>query len=431
MSRLHIIRPTFLALLFLAVISCGAGKLGYGVILWSSDNQQFPTGSVVHVMEESRIKETYTIRNNETKNTAELPRYLVSFFKKKSDAEGYAGRYSEYAPLLGKAEKDGLPVRETPDALGTRLYRLKNQQIFKIISREDEPSQEGELEGFWYEILTEDGVKGYCYSPYMTIINMFDEGDIVGNISEKTPVSRLLEGPWRPDFFATMLSKDTVDLTRMKKEYGLFPDSEKQTFRLNLPDHTEEFTYTDIVQAGNNTLRINGTPLEITFIRDNRIDVIYSHQEKMFNQTFVRLNADLDDIIREELESRKEEFGKLIEKSSIVSSSAYGTITFGEYPGFTWENFRRLVPEVIPADADSSGTVDFNLFLGEELRERYSGAFIFQFNGTDSGRVTRFLYQLQEEGIRLTFVPPEAVEENIITSKNPSPVVLFFSYRNQ
>jgi hypothetical protein len=418
-------------MLFPAVISCGAGKIGYGVILWSSDNQQFPTGSIVHVMEESRIKGTYTIRNNETKNITEIPSYLVSFFKKKGDAEEYAGLYSEYAPLLARAEKDGLPVRETPDALGTRLYRLKKQQIFKILEREEEPTQEGELEGYWYQILTDDGVKGYCFSPYLTIINMYDEGDAGGNISEKTPVSRLLEAPWRPDFFALMLSKDTIDLTRMKKEYGLFPDSKKHTIRLNLPDHSEEFSYTDIVSVGNNTLRINGTPLEVTFIRENRIDVIYSHQEKMFNQTFVRLNADLNDIIQKELESREEEFGRLIEKSSVVSSSAYGTITFGDYPLFTWENFKRLVPEVIPADADGSGKIDFNLFIDDELRNSYTGSFMFHFNGTEPGTVTRFLYQLQENGIRLTFVPSDAVKDNIVTAKNPSPVVLFFSYVDQ
>lgn len=428
MSRLLNFRPFILALISLAVVACGAGKIGYGVILWSSDNQQFATGSVVHILEESRLKGTYTVRNSETKNIAELPRYLVSFFKKASEAEDFAGRYDEYAPLLGRAEKDGLPVRETPEASGTRLYRLKKEQVFKIIRREEEPSQEGELEGYWYEILTEDGVKGYCFSPYITIVNMYDQADMAGGIKEKAPVSLLLESPWRPEFFATLISNDTVDLTRIKREYGLFPDSNEKKIRLNLPNHTEEFTYTDIVQAGSDTLRINGTPLEVTFIQDNRIAVIYSHQEKMFNQTFVRLDTSLDDIIRKELENREEKFAGITEKSRIVSSSAYGTITFGEYPEFTWENFKRLVPEVIPSDMDGSGKIDFNLFLGDELKGSYHGALKFHFNGTEPEAATRFLYTLQENGLRLTFVPPEAVEGSIVTRKNPSPVVLFFSY---
>ncbi|MDR2103355.1 MAG: SH3 domain-containing protein, partial [Treponema sp.] len=80
-------------------------------------------------------------------------------------------RAADFAPLaLTYAEtlQDGLPIREEPDNGARRVYRLKIGQIIKILAKvpgNPAISTTGDpLPGDWYQVLTEDGSTGYCFS---------------------------------------------------------------------------------------------------------------------------------------------------------------------------------------------------------------------------------------------------------------------------
>ena len=378
--------------------ACGGNRIGYGVLLWSVDEEVLPSGSVVQIVSESRINKTYGVQGIDSKNGFALPDHRVAFFKKKDDAAAFADQYKEHAPFLAYAEGDGLPIRDKPSASGQRVYKLRKNQIIKILDRQEEMEAEGNLEGYWYKVLTEDGIIGYAFSVSLNVFDMNDESAQTA-IEENDPyVESLVLHVWRPEYFSRMVATNRIDLKLFRPMYGLFLYPEEQRMELILPKHEESLPYTDIVSMGNNAYRIVGTPVEIIFINQQRLELVYSSEEKRFSETFILFNRNIREILKEEEERRKELYDQVLIQGTVFSSTAYGTITFEEYPLFRWDNFQRLVPEVIPLGATETGTVDFSLFLSRELRQTYHGGITFIFGDPETGHMSSFLYEIEDTG---------------------------------
>ncbi len=410
------------------VTACGGNRLGYGVLLWSIDEEVLPSGSVVQIVSESRMNETYTVQGIDIKQGFELPDQRVAFFKKRNVAVAFADQYKAFAPFLAYVERDGLPVRDEPSASGQRVYKLRKNQVIKILGRQGEKEEAGNLEGYWYKVLTEDGINGYTFSVSLKVFDMNDES-VQTAIAKNDPyIESLVSYAWRPDYFSRMVKTNRIDLKSFRPEYGLFLYPEERRMELFLPEHKESLQYTDIVSMGNNAYRIVGTPVEIIFINQQRLELVYSSEEKRFSETFILFNQDIRKILAGEGERRKELYDQFLMLGTVFSSTAYGTITFDEYPRFRWDNFRRLVPEVIPEGAAPTGTVDFSLFLSRELRKTYNGGIIFIFGDPETGHTSGFLYEIEDTGIRFTFVQEKGINEGYVKSIGTSPIILFFSF---
>lgn len=116
---------------------------------------------------------------------------------------------------------------------------------------------EQRVEGTWYEVMTNEGIQGWCFSHYLDIYDSREgrktgANNIVGIMVEKEeeeedPVLiKMLSATWVPEYYRTMLVRKSVDLDRVSTSYGFFPGNDTNVARVNLPTIQRTFPYSKI-----------------------------------------------------------------------------------------------------------------------------------------------------------------------------------------
>ncbi|MCK5672591.1 MAG: SH3 domain-containing protein, partial [Spirochaetales bacterium] len=152
-----------LFIIILIFTSCSKKFLGYGTILWAPDEVLLSTGQNVTVISESELADVYLITNDSSNEPVQIDRWRVSFFEDQIQAEENSLAISKYKNIYARNLKDGLLIREEPDINSNRAYKMRKNQILKVYGRTADISTIGQYEGYWYKVITEDGVKGYCF----------------------------------------------------------------------------------------------------------------------------------------------------------------------------------------------------------------------------------------------------------------------------
>ena len=214
--------------LMTVLTGCAGGGAGWGVILWSHDESVYPTGSITPIVSVSQLNSTYDIRADRRSPVESVPQWRVSFFKRKSQAEDFLEGFSEYTDAYAVAKLDGLPVRDERDAAAKRIYKLREGEIVKILSRDKEKSVEGEYDGYWYQVLTDGGVAGYSFGIYLEVLTAAQLAE--RDLSEERDefLEHFLTSTFRPKYYRNMLVTGQIDLDRFLPDYGIFPDPERQ-----------------------------------------------------------------------------------------------------------------------------------------------------------------------------------------------------------
>jgi hypothetical protein len=400
------------------------------VVLWSPDPEEAANAGVYRIIKESELRGTYTLQIEE--NTYELEKWRVAFFKDRPEAETYSLEYRPYADIRVQSEKDGtLPVRNEPDNQSDTVYKLTLDEEAKVLEKATGEVSLSGLSGTWYKILTREGVTGYCFDYYLTIINPNAEEQDQDDGQMDEDLVFFFDHVWRPLKFAEMIDAERIDLTRFNPNYGLFPDIEDQQIVLRTPHYTLNFDYDSIQKLSPNRYSAEGTSLQLTFRGDEEKEVVvqYSYQKDVHRYVYILLERDINEIIREELDRRQSLYSSLIARGSTLHSEAFGTITLTQNRTFTWAGYERLIPQVIPPEAQQSGTAHMQVFIGIRLSEVYDGAVSFHFSGTPPEDYVHFLFDITASGVKFVYVPDEDVNNNLILEESMSPLTIFFSYR--
>ncbi|MFW6250393.1 MAG: SH3 domain-containing protein [Alkalispirochaetaceae bacterium] len=428
---MKLLKPTLLLISLLLLASCGRRPIGYGVLLWAPSDSELPNGQLLEITEESRLNDTYTVTTAELEEDGTLPMWRVAFFEEQEAAMEYANQYAPYADTFARAQRQALPVREERSRQSSDVYRLRENELMKVLHRTEEPSNEGGLEGHWYRVLTREGVQGWAFGYYLEITGGASEDDGEEEVDEElSDVERILSNSWRPEYFREMIDRERVDLDRFHPRYGLFPDPENQEIELVLPEHSVTYPYEEFYRAAPSRYGLEGSPVTISIRGEDRISVQYTVNGRERSRTFILLEREIPEIIEDELARRRELWKQFTEPGNLLVSTAYGEIELLEEARFSWTGFDRLTPTVIPSRAEESGTVSFPLFLSDNLREEYDGAVLFTFESESDPVEVRFIYEQTASGVRLTYVPADDVKENIVQREAFSPIVIFFSYEN-
>jgi hypothetical protein len=367
----------------------------------------------------------------------EIPLWQLELSGRKKAAQARAREFAEYAGLYAETIQDGLPIREAPDNSSRRVYRLRMGQIIKILARaEGNPaiSATGEpLPGDWYRTLTEDGVTGYCFS-YRLRLFEHTGGPLAASPAdpaapqEDPELDRLLSLSWHADWYETMISSRRIDLEDLRKRWRFTPGADTGIAHLYLPTVDLSFSYTGIQNIGSRAWRFEGAPLQMRLQSDDVLTVQYTENGGALRSAiFVALPMDLDDLIAQETERRLALFRNLYALGPSFRSANYGTLSFTENGRFTWTGNNILVPQIIPASALGSGSVDMGLFLGRDMEERYTGAFTLRFDGiAGAGAELHFMSAVDDQGIRIEYVPPENLEGVTVARRAATPTILYF-----
>ena len=82
------------------------------------------------------------------------------------------------------------------------------------------------------------------------------------------------------------------------------------------------------------------------------------------------------------------------------------------------------MPHLIPAQAGGEGRVYMDIFLDSSFTDRYTGAATFRF--TDVNVYLRFMYSLDNQGMRLEVAPDNTMDNTTVVRRASSPMVLYF-----
>jgi hypothetical protein len=418
----------FVSLLSLSFFSCGQSAKGYGVVLWSTDEKLYHAGDVVSIIEDSTVRNSYTFKAPETGDKVETPKFRLMYFKKKKAASDWAKGFEPWKSLFAMTRRDGLAVRSAPDQNADRVYKLRLNEVMKVISKAEKKSAIGDYAGYWYEVLTEEGVKGYCFDLNIEVYDG-NKGIPEQNDPVMALVDKALSKNYRPASFGEMIREGRIDLVLFNPDRGFFPDPETKTIKVVLEDGSLSFSYTGITPVSSGVYAFDGSTAQLSVFSDTDIALRYSSNNKEYVQNFTYIE-DMELVIQQERERRQTLIADFTSRFRSLASSAYGSIRFGDDGSFTWENFSRLKPDIIPQAAAEKGTIQFFVFLSKELKNSYSGVISFHFENTGPDDFTHFLYSYTDRGVRFVSMPQRLIKDRVIQKENPSPIVISFSAGN-
>lgn len=422
-----------LALVALLLSSCGPRPVASGMVLWSPDEDTLPTGSVIDIYGELRIAKKYTYAPVGTKNYGEIQSWRVRRFDKRADAEAAAQNYGEWTPTLAVVrplnpggDSVPLPIRADATTASTAIYRLEDGQVIKIIGRHPDPVVRDDGTHYWYRVLTDDGTEGWCFDLRLRIFNF---GDNIAEEAQTHPLmERFFSTVYRPEYFWLMIREQRVDLDRFDPAYGLFPDAENKTVLLNTEDTSQVFTYDQVIQSNERRFRFLGSSLEILFLGDTVINVQYVKDGEETVERFLALAEDVNAVVKSEKERREKVYADLYSRGNLLKSSIYGEILLSEEGTFEWKGYDRLTPFALPPQSGTTGTIGFNRFTTLELSRVFDGVITFRFDA--NGAEANFLYAYSGDGIQLTWVPEDMMDEGVVSEPPASPTVAFFGFES-
>jgi hypothetical protein len=421
-----------LAALAFTLVSCGPRLIGYGLVLWAERETDFQSGQIVEILQESQIQQSYLVRLGK-KQVGEIPLQRVRFYEQLDAAEEAARAYSVYVDRFGYSERDGLPMREAADQQARIIYKLRAGQLVKIVEQADEPEEISAYRAYWYRVLTEDGVEGFCYGHFLPTFT--SRGDPVAEAAElaaRDPLlDKLMAQTWRPVYFREMVTDGRIDLLRFKDEYGFFPDRENKEFRLVTPTYRETFNYQEAENVGFARYRFAGTDLRVHMQSEERIALTYYRGSQLISAVYILFDEPIDEIIEAERERRGELFERFRARGDMLTSSAYGSIRLADEMQFRWQGYGRLEERIFLRPVNGSGSIDFPYFLSQELASRYQGVITFRFTEYGEKEGTSFLYAFEPSGVRLVWLRPDGIV-NLEALREPiSPLVLYFTFSGQ
>jgi hypothetical protein len=442
MSRISLLS---LVLFFVLLFSSCSRTLGYGILFWSSETPQIPSGTVLRVYIRSNINRSWVVGvpremrvPENTMNRFEIPISHLELVGSRRRALERAEVFAPYALMYAETLQDRLPIRESPDNVSRLVYRLREGDIVKILR--PVPGQvvigaTGEpLPGEWFRVLTRDGAVGYCFSYRLRIFEhtagylaMFTDEYREGLLDDPD-LDRILNRVWSPESYAAMVNTRRIDLDELAQRWHFDPGQDTGTARIRVRGVDLSFPYTHITSVGTRTWRFEGTTLQMNLRSDNVLAVQFNEPGGLLQtHVFTALTSRVDDIIHQETVRREALFNNIFAHGPEFVSNNFGTLTFQENGRFTWTGNSLLVPQTLPASALGTGAVDMRLFLNNAMNQHYAGAFTMHFDGVGGARFpVNFMYTLDAHGLRIEHAPQTSMDGLTVARRASSPLVIYF-----
>ena len=435
MCKRRILMRFVSAILFSALIFCSCSdRMGYSVLLWNIPEYGLADGDIVPVYIKSNISQVYVIGKLDSDEKFEVPLWQITVPESKRNIKKTAEKFAEYQHQYARVVLDGLPIREDPDNIARQIYRLRKDEIIKVLykgSGSKVMSGSNQMEGDWLRVLTSDGTIGWCFSYNLRLFDIRTEG--VENpqpvATEEAPdenLNLLLTTLWYPESYGQMVSSHSIDTDLLQAGYCFDPGSTSGNVQLRVPGLTVVFPYAGIEKTSSNTYKFIDTPITVSVRSTGYIVVTYTNDRGMPTAyNFVTLTQPIEEIVNTELERRNQLYAQLESFGPKFSSSNYGTLQFTGENKFTWSGYKLLQSSIIPSSALGRGTVSFELRLDKRLTMEYDGVMVMHFDNTSDP--VYFLYKIEETGLRMENIGRSQIRNNTVVDRSPNPVVLFFA----
>jgi hypothetical protein len=418
----------------ITLAACGPSYAGYGVILWSSDEQKIATGSRVAVIAHSQLRKTVQVMAIDegqkiSGDPISVEQWRIREFPGFGEMREWADGSKEFLDQFVRSRKMALVVRSDPAIRDENIiYRLREQEDAKVLSRQEKETDAGGLKGYWYEILTQTGTRGWVFSVQVTPWRLGEKGTAATTSPDDAQLERLFAGNWRPEEFDLMIRTGEYDLGFFKPGTGLIVDKVKKTIHLATERDVMDFSYKSIERLGRSIWNLVGTSVQITFKDNSTIVVQYRVGNEVRTRIFIDLEQDIPGLYLAETQRRAAIVKRLAGSSGTVTSDNYGSIAIDASGNFTWDGADALKPRVIPGQAQANGSLSFDNYLAPELRGDYDGVASFNFGAGGTTVQVNFLYRWKPDGVQLEYLPNSLVKAREVKKSDSNPTVLFFGY---
>jgi hypothetical protein len=415
--------------LLLAMASCG-GPGNFGVVLWAPPGGELANGDQVSVVRLSEESGQATVRLKGVKGPVELEAWRLRLASSRDQLKAEAEAFAPYQATYAYAQRDGLPLREDPEQESRRVYKLREGQVVKVLSRGEAPVEIGSYQDYWYRVLTDDGSEGWCFGYFLPVFE--SSGDPQAEAAELKAKDPLLEAlqatAWRPEFFQEMVDSGRIDLERFDPEIGFFIDPSRRQALLSLPGFRQAWDYREITNVGPSRYVIAGPELRVAMSGPDRLVLTYPRREQQMAQVFINFAGDLAQIIEAEKARRQALFEEFRRRGPVMTSSAYGRIRLADGMRFHWDGFGRLSDQAFLRPVAGDGVVDFPYHLSKELAASFDGVITFRFAEYGPSQGSSFLYKFDGPGARLVFLRSQAIRDTEAVSLEASPLVIYFTF---
>ena len=427
-------RHALLILLFSAILfSCADKFPSYGIVTWSADEKVVSTGALVGISARSQLHKTLQIRLLDTNGEAtadpiSIPVWRVQEFGSSNEANQWMKQHQSTLHVFARSNKLALPVRDSPAIKGDNIvYRLRDQEVVKVLERQEKETDLGGLKGFWYHILADTGTDGWVFSVQLDV---YEPGvtKSAAELDQDAQINQLVSGNWRPEEFAGMIENKQFDLDTFRPDRGFFVDLKQNNIHIAYDKDILDFSFKSLEKLQRNTWQASGTSLQLVFRDEKSIIVQFQKANSVLSKVFINLDDKIEDLYTGELNRRAGLLASVAGNKGIISSSNYGSITIAHDGSFTWNGWQSLQPRIIPASAQGQGIITFNIYPDGSLRDNYQGVITFNFNSSEGSKPIDFLYQIRADGVQMEFLPRSLIKENIAKKSDSSPTVLFFAY---
>ncbi len=415
----------FSLLLIFSLTSC-TKYIGYGVVMLAEDESGIESGSLLKITKESRIRETWVF-NTESEEHVEIKKWRVQKYDTLLEAQEFIESYKEYKNYFAIVNKNSFVMRVKPKTSAKQNYVHKKNDKLKIIGRtavKDEISKN--WIGYWWKLITEDGVIGWSFDSYLSIYNG-DELIFTRDKGEGPEIHEFFRKSWRPRYFQDMQESRNVNMDKFKLKFKLTTDLDNKEITISMPDHYLSPKFTEYQKTGTYNYTLVGSGVQLDFSRKGSVYLYYSDNLKSYSTEFVNMkDSVVTEIINTENSKRRIKYNEFLSSGPNFKSSVYGNILFMEDNVFRWDDKTNLITkQLLTSNANSTGSVSFKIFIGRSLKGRYEGAMTFDFG---SRQELTFLYTFEDGGVRLLYVPPGKIKDNMIKNDDfYSPISLFFT----
>jgi zinc transport system permease protein len=457
-ARLRAPALTLIVLLPLLLFASCQRSLGWGVLLWASENAGIPSGTPLRVTIKSNIDKVWVVdvprEYRQAANGArkiEIPLSHLELSGSKAAAQKRAKEFGKYAVMYAETLQDGLPMRESPSNSARRVYRLRQGEVIKIlepvtgtvaISATGDP-----LPGEWFHVLAEDGTQGFCFSYRLRLfdhtIGEIESAPLVAEEERDIDLENVLSQTWVAEVYSDMINENKLDIDALSKHWGFTINEDTGIAHILLPDIDQSFKYLRISGDGDKSWQFEGTTLRMhqrspTILVVQFVDetgrstsgmTIASGAQRTL--LFIAIPTPVDDLIVQEETRRTAQYQAILDEGPNFASEYYGELYFTEDRDILWEDFELLIPAVLPVSFLGRGVVESNYFLGDELKDNYDGVLSLRLKtigGPDA--LVNFLYEIDSGdglgGLRLEYIPDWCFEDNTAIIRDTSPTVLYF-----
>ncbi len=436
-SIFRVAAVVFLAAVLNLFISCDDKVMGYSILLWDMPEYKLQSGQVLPVYIRSNISHVYVAGvagNSDALEKIEIPLWQLTEPVKKNKLNTVTKKYEECAHTYASVKTDGLPCRAEPVNTSKQVYRLRKAEVIKILYKGNgqAPMTGGvPLEGDWYRILTKDGSQGWCFSYNLNLYETDENGEQVGGAKieiveeDDKYYNSILNKPWYPDSFATMISSGNIDVTKLHPSYNFTIDTGAAKVSLNLSGIHQTWDYDGYSKVDDYEYELNGIPIKIIYKKAAFIVVRYTDESgKPQELNLVTIGEDINAIVAAEKKRRTDTYEKVAAKATNLSSSNYGKLSLSQDGTFRWTGFKLLVPSVISAGAKNAGTCSVKYAVSKQLADTYDGVLTFKFEGTTEE--VNFLYKMESDGIRLEAANDATFNGILVTARSSSPLIVYF-----